>query len=426
MKTELAPTTRSRSFFSPREAQVPSELKPRRTFELSDIPRLAGYALLAFVGWLLFSTLFRPWISSSATRAIIDAPSILITSPIDGTVTALHAQSGQGLQPGDTVAVVQNNTVSRDTLTTLLTRRLDLQSHANELANSIQSDTRMLDYVNQQYQSYHNASLSQLQSAHDSAQSEQDAAAARVTEASTKYWRAVGLQRDGAVSAATVAAARAQLDAAQSQQDAIDQAAKRSGASVSDAQKGVFLAGGDGNNLLPQLAQRRADLQSSITNSQQEATALSQQLSQLNQLIDQETHRVSQLSDYAIKAYAAGTTQAIVTPVGTQVTAGATLVRATDCSKAGVVAVFPARMATRLNKGTGLDVQVSHISETLGAHVVQLLPKASDALQNGFSVPFPYAEDGSVYALAQWDNAVPQSVRQQVCTPGRTVMASLR
>jgi multidrug resistance efflux pump len=426
VKTELAPTTRSRSFFSPREAQVPRELKPRRTFQLSDIPRLAGYALLAFVGWLLFSTLFRPWVSSAATRAIIDAPSILITTPIDGTVTALHAQSGQSIVPGDTVAVVQNSTVSRDTLTTLLTRRLDLQSHANDLANSIQSDTRMLDYVNQQYQSYHSASLSQLQSARDSAQSQQDAASARVNEASTKYWRAVGLQRDGAVSAATVAAARAQLDAAQSQQDAIDQDAKRSGASISDAQKGVYLSGGDGNNLLPQLAQRRADLQSSIANSQQEATALGQQLSQLNQLIDQETHRVNQLSDYAIKAYAPGTTQAIVTPIGTQVTAGATLVRATDCSKAGVVAVFPARMATRLNKGSGLDVQVSHISQTLGAHVVQLLPKASDALQNGFNVPFPYAEDGSVYALAQWDNAVPQSVRQQVCTPGRTVMASLR
>ena len=157
------------------------------------MPRLAGYALMAFIGWLLLTTLFEPWVSTSATRAVLNAPAVLITTPISGTVTAQYAQNGQAIQPGQPVATVKNTTVARDALTTLLTQRLELQGHLDDLRSHLQADQRMLDYTNGQYKKYQQASVSQLQSTYESIQAQQDATSAKLEELDAKYARAMAL-----------------------------------------------------------------------------------------------------------------------------------------------------------------------------------------------------------------------------------------
>lgn len=405
----------------------PGDLAPVRQSPLVMVPRLAGYGLMAFVAWLLISTLIEPWVSTSATRAVLNAPAVLITTPISGTVSDVLAQNGQPIEPGQTIAVVKNNTVARDALTTLLTQRLELQSKLDDLNHRIQADQRMLEYTNSQYDQYHSANVSQLKTTYASLQSQQEAASAKLEALDTKYQRAMTLQRDGAVSAAVVSAARAEADAARSEADALDKNAHGVGESIAAAQRGVYVAASQSSNdQLTQLSQRRADLQSSITGEQAQLDALTKQMSDLNQLVTREQDRVSALSDYAVKAFGHGTAQDIIAPVGTQVAAGATLVRATDCSKTDVVAVFPSRMAGRLNVGTKLQVKIDASGLTHHAHITQLLPTANEALQNSYSAPFPYAEDGSVYALAQWDAGDEGKAGIPACTPGRTVTASLR
>ncbi|WP_126683325.1 hypothetical protein [Dyella choica] len=382
---------------------------------------------MAFIGWLLVSTLVEPWISTSATRAVINAPAILITAPISGTVSAQYAQNGQPIAPGQTIAVVKNTTVPRDALTTLLTQRLELQSHLDDVNSRLQADQHMLDYTNTQYGKYQEASLAQLKTSYASMQAQQDAADAKLEALDAKYARAMALERDGAISAANVATARADADTARKEADALDMSAKSVSAGIAAAQRGVYVsAGQNSNGQLPQLAQHRADIQNSIKEEQAQIDAMNQQMDHLNQLVTHEQDRVQALSDYAVKAYAPGTAQEVVAPIGTQVAVGATLVRATDCSKTNVVAVFPARMTPRLNIGTELRVRVSETSRARSAHITQLMPKATESLQNSYSAPFPYAEDGSVYALAQWDSPDPADPALRSCTPGRSVMASLR
>ena len=382
---------------------------------------------MAFIGWLLISTLFEPWVSTKATRAVINAPAILITTPISGTVSAQYAQNGQAIAPGQTIAVVKNTTVPRDALTTLLTQRLALQSQLDDLNSRLQADQQMLDYTNAQYDKYQRASLAQLKASYESVQAQQEATNAKLEALDAKYARSMALERDGAISAATVAAARADADTARKEADALDKNAQSVSAGIASAQHGVYVsAGQDSNGQLPQLAQHRADIQNSIKQEQAQIDATNQQMDHLNQLVTHEQDRVQALSDYAVKAYAPGTAQEVVAPIGTQVAAGATLVRATDCRKTDVVAVFPARMTSRLNIGTELHVRVSETSRPRSAHITQLMPKATESMQNAYSAPFPYAEDGSVYALAQWDSPSPADPALQSCTPGRSVMASLR
>ncbi|MEF9673221.1 hypothetical protein QNM99_17460 [Pseudomonas sp. PCH446] len=79
-----------------------------RHFPLSLLPRLVGVGILVFILWLLLSTLFMPLLSTSATRAILNAPVILLTTPIDGVVSSLEIKSGASFVQGQKVAVVEN------------------------------------------------------------------------------------------------------------------------------------------------------------------------------------------------------------------------------------------------------------------------------------------------------------------------------
>lgn len=399
--------------------------KIKKGLTLADLPRLAGYAFMLFLAWLLFSTLFKPWVSSSATRAIVDARAILVTAPIDGTVTAIKTQAGDAIKPGQVVAEVRNDTVRRDTLTSLLTRRLKLKSQLDDAQNQIQSDTQRLAYVDKQYHRYYHAGVAQLQTSNASLQAEQDAASADAEAATNNYWRTLKLQNDGAASAAAVAAARAKMSAALGKADALDQKVRSVQSSLDAAKDGVYLSGNGSDGVLPQLAQQRSDLKTQLESEKQQVKTLKSQLADLDQLVKQEHQRVSTLSSYAVKADAAGTAQEIVAPVGTHVTAGATLVRATNCNKTNVVAVFNAHLASQLHKGSEIRVNLDSVSGPLRAHVVQLLPSASEQVQSGYSVPFPHADDNSVYALARWDADTPSWLLNNTCTPGVTAQASL-
>lgn len=421
LKTDLLPLERLQD-----TETLPGPLAPPRKSPLAIVPRLAGYGLVAFILWLLVSTLVKPWLSSSATRAVLDAPAILITTPISGTVSALYAKNGQPLEPGQTVAVVKNDTVARDTLTTLLTQRLGLRGKLDDLSNQIQSNQRMLGYVDEQYQRYQHANVAQLENTYASLQAQQDAASAKLSELNSSYQRAMILQHDGAVSAAVVSTAGAKANIAGKEADALDQSTRGVAASLAAARKGIYVATGQGSNdRLTQLSQQRASLQTGIASGQAQLDALNNQMVSLDALIAREQERLHALSDYVVKAASGGTAQDIVTPVGTQVAAGATLVRATDCSKTNVVAVFPARMASRLNIGTALLVHVSESSRPRRAHITQILPAAKESLQNTYSAPFPYAEDGSVYTVAQWDEHSTANRTPPPCAPGRSVTASL-
>ena len=82
-------------------------------------------------------------------------------------------------------------------------------------------------------------------------------------------------------------------------------------------------------------------------------------------------------------------------------------------------------MTPRLNIGTELRVRVDESSRPRNVHITQLLPKITESMQNGYSAPLPYAEDGSVNALAQRDNQGSVDAGSRSCTPGRAVTASL-
>ncbi|MDQ0072417.1 multidrug resistance efflux pump [Variovorax boronicumulans] len=391
------------------------------------VPKLAGYVLLAFVLWLMIATLLKPLLSSQATRAVLQAPVGLVTSPISGVVTQMAVRSRDTVAAGTLVATVRNPTVSQEILTTLTTQRLALQSQLSQLSNQYKTDSQEMRAVGQQAQVHRQASLAQSWEAWEIAQRQREVAHSVVAEQENKVRTNEALLKEGAISEQVMNAAEAQLSTARANAAVAEQAFVGQAQTVVSAGQGAFVGTG-GNNLFQTLASRREALRNSTDRARQDGMAIYEQLKQIAQLEADERRRVDKLAAYDVKATQPGMVHTVLAPEGAYVTAGASLVRVTDCSRIGVVAVFPARLAKRLSIGSVLDVKVAD-NAAVPARVEQLLPVASDALQSTYSVPFPYAEQGSIYAVARIEAAEPpQSAdgsRQTLCVPGKVVSASL-
>lgn len=391
------------------------------------VPKLAGYVLLAFVLWLMVATLVEPLMSSQATRAVLQAPVGIVTSPINGVVTQMAVRSRDAVAPGTLVATVRNPTVSQEILTTLTTQRLGLQSQMAQLGNQYKSDSQEMRSIGQQAQVTRQASLAQTWDAWEIAQRQRDVAHSMVAEQENKVRTNEALLKEGAISEQVMNAAEAQLSTARAAAAVAEQAFAGQAQTVASAGQGAFVGTG-GNSMFQTLASRREALRNSTDRARQDGTAIYKQLKEISQLEEEERRRVDKLAAYEVKATQPGMVHTVLTPEGAYVTAGASLVRVTDCSRIGVVAVFPARLAKRLSVGSMLDVKVAE-NVAVPARVEQLLPVASDALQSTYSVPFPFAEQGSIYAVARIEAAEPpQSAdgsRQTLCVPGKVVSASL-
>ena len=393
------------------------------------VPKLAAYALLAFVLWLMISTLVQPLLSSKATRAVLQAPVTLITSPINGVVAQMSVHARDTVEAGALVATVRNPTVSQEILTQLRSQHLALQSQLAQLANQYKADNQEMRSVGREASVHREASLAQAWESWQIARRKRDVAHSVVDEQENKVRTNQALLEQGAISEQVMNASLAQLNTARANAAVAEQAFTGQVQTVASAGQGAFVGDG-GNNLSQTLSSRREALRNSVGRAQQDGAAIFQQLKQVRQLEEEERSRVEKLSSYEIKATQAGQVHTVLAPVGAYVTAGASLVRVTDCSRLGVVAVFPARVAKRLGIGSLLEVKFEDSARVVPARVEQLLPEASEALQSTYSVPFPYAEQGSVYAVAriegQTQPAAPAEGRANLCAPGKVVSATLK
>ncbi|HSW16743.1 MAG TPA: HlyD family efflux transporter periplasmic adaptor subunit [Ramlibacter sp.] len=392
----------------------------------SIVPRLAGYALLAFVLWLVISTLIRPLVSRQATRAVLQAPAVLITSPISGVVTQVSVRPLDRIAQGSVVATVQNPTLDRDILTTLTTQRLALQSQVSQLGNQLAAFAEELQFVEQQVKLYRKASMAQTRDAWQVAQRQRDVALTSVAEHELKVRQTSTLLDQGAVSPQMMDAAQAQLRTSRANAAVAEQALNGLGQSVANASQGAFVGAG-GGNVFQSLVSRREMLVAGMDRAKQDSDAVQQQLRELGRLEDDERRRIDKLAAYEIRAAQPGQVHTVLMPAGSYVPQGATLVRMTDCSRVEVVAVFAPRLARRLNMGSMLTVTTDDNGAELPARVTQLLPVAPAELQSNYTVPFPFAEEGSVYAVARIEGkAAPDSPAQaSLCAPGKVVSTRL-
>lgn len=383
---------------------------------LSLLPRLVGLGVLGFILWLLLSTLLMPLVSASATRAILNAPVILLTTPIDGVVSTLQVKPGTTFTQGQKIAVVENPRANQETLLTLQTRRLTLEQQLASSTSQAEHDLRYYEELEKTSQQYQAAFHTRQLYTQKALKAENSAASARLVDARNTVERNLELFDQGAVSEAVVASSKAQLASLQGAAESVRSQLRITDGDVSAASNRVYL---DPDQLrMFDLTTQMTTLKLSLENQARNRVAYQQELDNLKQLIESEQERVRLTAGYDVIAYSAGTVQELLAPQGTLVQAGSTLLRATDCGQSYVIAVFPERMASKIDRDSVLTVKIRGLDEPLKASVVQLLSSASDMRANTYSVPFPYAEQNSVYVVGTFAADLTQAQRTMTCNPG--------
>ena len=311
----------------------------------SLVPRIAGYALLAFVLWLVVTTLIQPLVSRQATRTVLQAPVTLVTSPISGVVTRMTVRALDKVEAGAVVATVQNPTINRDILTTLTTQRLALQSQVAQLTNQINASSDELQFVEQQVKLYRTASMAQTRDAWQVAQRQREVAQSNVAEQEQKVRRTSAMLDEGAVSPQAMDAAQAQLSTSRANAAVAEQAYTGLGQSMASASRGVFVGSG-GASVYQTLANRRETLSGGIERAQHDSEALRQQLREVTALEAEERSRIDRMAAFEVRATQPGQVNSVLMPQGSFVPQGATLVR-----------LQPHRSGGGLSAATGKEAQ---------------------------------------------------------------------
>jgi hypothetical protein len=123
----------------------------------------------------------------------------------------------------------------------------------------------------------------------------------------------------------------------------------------------------------------------------------------VDKLIDAEKQRLDRLTNLDIRANEPGVVEDVLAPTGTRVAAGATLIRASNCTQSRVVAVFPRSLSDSLLPGARLRVRMDGVPLAVPASVAEVLPTASEGEQARYFVPFPPIEKNEIYVIAKLD-----------------------
>ncbi|WEK11563.1 MAG: hypothetical protein P0Y51_12900 [Candidatus Pseudomonas colombiensis] len=257
-------------------------------FSLSLLPRLVGLGVLAFILWLLLSTLLMPLVSASATRAILNAPVILLTTPIDGVVSALNVKSGSAFTRGQSIALVENPRANQETLLTLRTRRLSLEQQLSSSRSQSEHDQQFYQALEKTSLEYQSAFHTRQLYTQKALRAESSAASARLQDARETVERNLELFRQGAVSGAMVASSKAQLASLQGAAESIRSQLGISSGDLNAANQQVYL---DPDQLrMFDLRAQMVTLKLSLENQARNRETLEQELEQLDALIEGREH----------------------------------------------------------------------------------------------------------------------------------------
>jgi multidrug resistance efflux pump len=380
------------------------------------ITRLAGFGVVIFIAWTLLSMVMPAVFSHSSQRAVVDLPATLVTTPIEGVVVSQRLQIGDRFRAGDALVAIQNQNVDRSTLVELTSKKVELVQQYNAVSTQLEATRVRLADTNQKLTKYQAATQKMHDAEVAATRSRLAIANTQIEEQQDVVNRNSTLAAAGAISGSVSDTSKYQLAALQNAKAAV-QAEMQAAVTGSQASRNnVFFGEKDGG--VSTLAHEREDLSNTVDQLTAQASALKQSESTIDQLMAKEHDRVDRMSNFEIKAYSDGVVKDVLAPPGTQVSAGSTLIRAVNCSRAQVVAVFPRSLSDSLLPGTRLQVHVDGMDHPVGASVTGLLPRASEGDQARYFVPFPTIESNEIYALASFDKPLDAHVHGNTVQDG--------
>lgn len=409
--SDRKPTVPTRLPPSQRPQPQGDSLAPRRGGSLSlrpvwqVVPRLASYGMVAFIIWVILSVMFPYVFTRSSERAIVNSPVTLITTPVEGIVTKQAVPVGAAFKAGQALMGLQNPNLDRALLMELTGKQLDNQKRLEAARSKLDGDRARLASTSDDVKRYQSAAQREHASKIRGIEARLAVAKQQIDAQQDVVNRNQAMQWAGAVSQAYTDASRNQLTVLAGARDAIQAELDTARNSSEAARSKVYSSSTDG--AVGALTQRTDELKAEIIQLEAEVKQLEDYDAQVDKLVAAEQQRLDRVSNLDIKAYADGIVEDVLAPPGTRVSAGATLMRATNCAAPSVVAVFPRSLSKDLLPGAKVTVLVDGVATPQPGKVAEILPRAPDGDQARYFVPFPPIEKNEIYLIAKLDKPLP-------------------
>lgn len=367
-----------------------------------SIIRASSICVAGVLALLILTSVLPPIVADQSDRAVVNAPVVLVTSPIAGEVYGLPIKAGQELSAGQIFARVRNTRVDRSTLISLEGKVADNREKAAATKRKKDADLQYVALLDAELRQQ--STQLQVQLTQQVAEIRSRIAAASSASNEKKF----ALDRQSDLVARNVASpdmrkmADVQYTGSLHQQDAETSRLTQKQTQLEGLKKGVFV--GDELVGLAALAQKRRDIAFDAERLAIEEIELSANLRDQEHQLTAERQRLDRLSDGEVGAPMAGTIFSVGASTGRHVSAGDSLATMVNCDQAFVVSIFSYRQAQSLTAGTRVQVTSSDRQFPLSGTVREILPKTSDKSDDQFAVAFPQTERRELYVLITLDD----------------------
>jgi multidrug resistance efflux pump len=383
------------------------------------ILRVSSVSVAGVLSLLMVTAVLPPLVADQSDRAVINAPVALLTAPVAGDIEEVSVRAGLDVHKGQSVARISNPRVDRSTLITLEGKAAETRERALAAERKHASNVEYLAALDRSIKD---------QSARIATIFDQQIAELRsrvAASVSSGQEKKSVIERQSTMVARNVASPEMLKPAEQQYAAALhdrDAASARLNQKLSQAdalRSGVYV--GEDLAGLATLSQKRRDISFDAQRLAIEKAELDASLRDQQKLLQAERDRLASLESATVEAPVGGKILQVGAAAGRHVSAGDALASVVDCNRAAVVAIFSYRQAQNMSVGTRVEISGAGDTGPLFGTVSEILPKASDKMDELYAVPFPQTERRELYVLVRPERSDRQSYTGVACDVGKWV-----
>ncbi len=398
--------------------------------KILTVTRLLGYVFASLL-LIVVSLAFIPnTFFIVSTRAIVNAPVQLISSPIYGRLDKLNLQVGQAVTSGDVMATVSNPNQDQTSLNGLRLERLNLSEKINNLQGTLAERKGRIAELEVKTNLVRNAVLSELVEVIANSQAVVAQYDSRLKEQDALLERQMTMFRMKMVNDVSMEPQRQKRNAAQHELDAARGDLRRNEIVKDLIVKGIY-TGGPVTASLMALDMEHTKIAGEQSEDLIAVKQMSERKKQLEDLIGREEARLVKSGAANVVADYAGQLVSVEASYGDFVRQGQPVAKSLNCSEAFAAAVYPSRAVEQLDIGTPAMINYRSLGVKRTGKIVKIVRYFNSGADDRYYAKFPHADGHEVYVLIREDgvdtNKTPTVSNDKFfgCHVGEDVIVSL-
>jgi multidrug efflux pump subunit AcrA (membrane-fusion protein) len=364
--------------------------------------RATTYCVASLLAVLMLTAAVPPIVADQSDRAILNAPTTLLTTPIAGEVAALDVNVADRTPQGTTIAEVSNTRVDRTAMIALESRANNYREALAAAQSKKEADLHYVAALDSEISAQKAELIKHFEKQTAELKSSVDAAQAVVEEKRALRDREVNMVSRNVASDYMLKPTGQQLASAEATHEAASQRLASSLSQLDAIKHDLFV----GDNLvgIATLVQKRRDVSFDAERQEIEQAEATAGLADEMRLVDAERRRLQSLADARLTSPSDDEVLHVGVALGRHVSAGDSVATLVDCRSVFAVAIFSYRQATALSVGTRMIISGTGVNRPIAGTVQEIMPKSSDKTDALYAVPFPQTERREMYVVVKPDD----------------------